>query len=347
MKKIEEIDKNLAIKKIDSAELLTFYDVCSDLFYMNGMTHDTMFRRMPESVAKAVSEGVYTLHTNTAGGSISFQTNSTRVAIKASMDSIVKLPHMPTTGVCGFDLYINNDYFGTFVPPIDIEDGYESMLTLPDGDMKNITINFPLYNNVSNLYVGLDKEAQCSSFNPYKKVLPVVYYGSSITQGGCASRPGMCYQSIIARKFGYAGINLGFSGSAKGEYEMARYLSELEMSVLVYAYDHNAPNAEYLKATHEPFFKIIREKNPNLPIIMMSQHDNVVFDRDLKRRQVVLDTYNNAKSSGDKNVYFIDGTTFFPNRDCTVDGTHPTDYGFALIAERIGKLIDEIINKKQ
>lgn len=341
---IEKIDKNLEIKTINNRNELTFYDACSEKFYISGLIHDTMFRRMPEKTAKAVSESVYALHTHTAGGSVHFETTSNRIAIKCTMNEITHFPHMAATGVCGFDIYVNNEYFKTFVPPVDMTGGYESEVTLTGTEMRKITINFPLYNNVTDLYIGLENGDECKSINPYKPIKQVVFYGSSITQGGCASRPGMSYQAIISRNIGCPVLNLGFSGSGKGERVMAEYISQLEMSVFVLDYDHNAPNSEHLKNTHEPFFKIIRKSNPNLPVIMLCQHDRFMSEAE-ERRRIIFDTYTNAKNSGDNNVYFINGFDLFPNRDCTVDGCHPTDYGFSFMAEKIGGVIEEILKK--
>ncbi len=180
-----------------------------------------MFRRMPEKTAKEVSEGVYALHTNTAGGSLHFETNSSRIAIKCTMNDVTRFSHMAATGVCGFDIYVNNEYFKTFVPPGDIIGGYESEVTLTGTEMRTITINFPLYNNVTDLYIGLENSAECKSIDSYKPIKQAVFYGSSMTQGGCASRPGMSYQAIISRNIGCPVLNLGFSGSGKGERKTA------------------------------------------------------------------------------------------------------------------------------
>ena len=342
MKKIDEIDKNLAVKPIAERDGLRFFDVCSELFGLYGVTHDTEFQRLPKEVAKTVSDGVYSLHGHTAGGCVHFRTNSKRVAIRCEMAAVTNFSHMPATGTHGFDLYADGEYWGTFVPPTDMTDGYESVINFPDMSMRGLTINFPLYNGVTNLYVGLDNGSECKSFNPYRSDKPIVYYVSSITQGGCASRPGMCYQAIISRRLGIPNINLGFSGSALGETKMAEYIAGIEMCAFVFDYDYNAPNAEHLRNTHEKFFKIVREANPNLPIIMLSQHSDRISEAE-ERRRIIFDTYNNAVKNGDNNVYYIDGFTLFPNRDCTVDGCHPTDLGFWFMAEKIGDVLAKIL----
>lgn len=162
---------------------------------------------MPESVAKNVTRGVDALHTNTAGGRVRFKTDSQYIAIHAEMDGLGKMPHFALTGAIGFDLYVNNKYEKTFVPPFDIKDGFESIVEFSNKELREITINFPLYSNVNDLYIGLQNDAIVKEASPYKNTKPIVYYGSSITQGGCASRPGMAYQSILSRRFNHDFVN--------------------------------------------------------------------------------------------------------------------------------------------
>jgi hypothetical protein len=113
-------------------------------------------------------------------------------------------------------------------------------------------------------------------------------------------------------------------------------MAGLEMSVFVCDYDHNAPNPEHLEATHERFFKIVRARRPELPIVMVSKPD---FNKgDERRRAVIRRTWENALAAGDRNAYFVDGETLFGTKDrdcCTVDGCHPEDLGFYRMAENI------------
>ena len=143
-------------------------------------------------------------------------------------------------------------------------------------------------------------------------------------------------------------INLGFGGLAKGEAAMAEYIASLDMAAFVYDYDFNAPTVEHLTATHEPFFKIIREKNPTLPIIMFSRPCSFrTGEADTAARfAVVKQTYDNAKAAGDENVYILNGLDFFPEYgpECTVDGTHPNDFGYRFMAEKISATLKKILD---
>ncbi len=338
MSNISQIDKNFAVKKgfdIPDVELYTMDTEAISLhgvFYENGL-----YRRLPQQVAESVNEGVYALHTQTAGGRIRFTTDSTLVAIRAVMPDIGKMPHFALTGSAGFDMYVGNEYCHTFIPPYDITEGYEGAYHFKSKAMREITINFPLYSSVAELYLGLERGSELTAANTYRYQDPIVYYGSSITQGGCASRSGNSYESIISRRLDSDYINLGFSGSAKGEAEIAEYISELKMSAFVYDYDYNAPTAEHLEATHLPMLLKIREKNPELPIIMLARPQFTPDDESAKRLEIIRKTYHHCLEQGDKNVYLIDGESLMAlaGNDGTVDGYHPNDLGFYSMAQAV------------
>ena len=212
--------------------------------------------------------------------------------------------------------------------------------------MRSYTIHFPLYNDVDSLEIGLKRGSHVSHGAPYRPVPPVVFYGSSITQGGCASKPGNAYSNLISAALNVDHINLGFSGSALGEEPMAKYIASLPMSVFVLDYDYNAPSADYLNNTHEPFFRTIREQRPDLPILMISRCSFFEGEDARLRREVIYRTYRNAVEKGDKNVYFLDGARFFDNGNdlvYTVEGCHPNDAGFLRMAEVIGIELEKIL----
>lgn len=351
---ISKIDKNLKVETTIQEGGIRFLDVRGapfKLYGLYGAETEPVFKRMPDAVAEATSEGVAHLAQHTAGGRVRFKTNSKYVAVNAQMQRVAHFAHMPLTGSAGFDLYLNrggkSEYFKTFVPPADLADGYEAIIYFENSDEKDITINFPLYSGVKDLYIGLEETAFISEGGGYTYKTPVVYYGSSITQGGCASRPGNSYQAIISRMLDCEYLNLGFSGSAQGEDAVIDYIAQLDMSVFVFDYDHNAPDPEYLQATHERAYKRIRAKNPQLPIIIVSRPDFYQNDACIKRRNTVYSTYINAVNAGDA-VRYIDGGSLFggPFRDsCTVDSVHPNDLGFMLMAQKIGEAVGQMLRE--
>ena len=125
------------------------------------------------------------------------------------------------------------------------------------------------------------------------------------------------------------------------------YISNLDMSVFVLDYDWNAPNVEHLKATHEPFYKAVREKHKDIPIIMMSRPKYYLTDVEKERRAVVEETYNNAVKNGDNNVYYIPGNTLMDEMvkdNGTVDGVHPNDAGFLSMANVIEPVLRKALS---
>lgn len=159
MNDIDKIDKNFKVETNINKEDIRFYDVEEGVFQIHGVFKENgMFRRMPEQVAASVNPGVYALHTNTAGGRVRFVTDSSYVAIKTEYTPCRK-PHFALTGSSGFDMYSewesSNRYEGTFIPPVDVTDGYESILEFQNKQERIITINFPLYSDVKKLYIGL------------------------------------------------------------------------------------------------------------------------------------------------------------------------------------------------
>ena len=337
-KRIERIDKNFATAKPEHARTV-FHDVREAPFRVCGLTRDDRgYCRMAPETAAAVSDSVAWLNKHTAGGRVRFRTDADRVGLRASMRDVTAMPHFALTGSAGFDLYADGVYRGTFVPPMDLKDGYQAEVQLAPGGMREITVHFPLYSGVTRLELGLPEGSALEPARDYEITAPVVYYGSSITQGGCASRPGNAYESILSRLLSCDHVNLGFSGSAKGETRMAEYIAGLEMSAFVLDYDHNAPTPEHLERTHEAFFRIIREARPDLPVFLLSRPQPVPNEEELLRRDIVRRTWETAVRSGDRNVYFLDGTAMlraFGGDSGTVDGCHPNDLGFYCMAQAL------------
>lgn len=359
--RIEEIDKNFAATPFARKDV-RFYDVRQTPFRIYGLynpVEEPIFRRMPQTVAEAVSPGVSRLSMHTAGGRVRFKTNSSFIAIHADMPPVGIMNHMPRTGQASFAIYINKNghstYYRTFVPDSNklmegkgIKDIVE-FVDIPKGEMHDVTMYFPLYAGVNNLYIGLQEEALLLPGDTYNREKPVVFYGSSITQGGCASHSGNSYQGFLSRRFDFDFINLGFSGGGKAEDDMIDYVAGLDMSMFVYDYDYNAPDLEHLKKTHDKMFRAIRAKHPDIPVIFMSAPD---FDRNRgarqPRRALIFENYARASAEGDKNVYYVDGERLFGGdcRDgCTVDGSHPNDLGFYRMADAVGATMELIFTR--
>ncbi|MBE7042614.1 MAG: hypothetical protein E7399_03865 [Ruminococcaceae bacterium] len=359
--KLEELDVNVKCEQFQRDDC-KLYSVREQPFSIHGLyqplTQGT-FRRMPLEVANQCNPSVKGLHTMTSGGRVRFQTDSEYIVLKAIYPSLFLVDCMPLTGSSGFDIYVDGVFYRKFgipvvysedgTPSYDIDGGYEAIAQFPDRKMRDIIINFPLYNEVSDVYLGLQESAKLEKGKDYTYQTPIVFYGSSITTGGFASRPGNSYPAILSRELDSEFINLGFPGGAKGDLEIAKYITTLPMSVLVYDYDANAPNAEFLKETHEKMFLAIREKRPELPIVMLSYPGLVYAKKDIEdRKAVIRATYENAKARGDRNVYFIDGQEILSANERDVfftDGNHPNDYGFLCMAKALYPLLKELLEQ--
>ncbi len=344
MSDISKIDKNFVIKTSIEKEGIKFYDCDNAPFLVHGIFREgEKYVRLPHEVAATVNDGVKEFCSHTVGGRVRFVTDSKYVAINAVMGNICRMSHMALTGFAGFDIYADDVYVGTYMPPYDVKDGYESIKEFPNAKKRVITINFPCFSEVKNLYIGLDSQACLEPAPQYKISKPVVFYGSSITHGGCVSRPGNTYEAAVSRRFGMDYVNLGFSGSARAEETITNYIKKLDMSLFVYDYDHNAPSPEYLAQTHEKMFLAIREVQPELPVIIMSRPRYIQNEDTIRRLEIIKTTYKNAIARGDKNVYMINGRELMGivMENGTVDDCHPNDSGFWNMAKRLGDEIED------
>jgi hypothetical protein len=214
--------------------------------------------------------------------------------------------------------------------------------------MREILIHMPLYSGVISLEIGVEPGSELLPGDEYRYTNPVLYYGSSITQGACASRPGNCYQNMISRKLDCDHVNLGFSSGALAEEIMIDYMATLPMSIFVMDYDHNAPTPEYLEETHYKMYRRFRDARPDVPIVMATMPKVVPSEDSQRRRKIIYTTYEKAKAEGDQNVYLVDGTemmTLLGDDGGLVDNCHPNDIGFLCMARAFGKVIGEILEK--
>jgi lysophospholipase L1-like esterase len=217
----------------------------------------------------------------------------------------------------------------------------------------SFTINFPLYNGVRALQIGIENSADIKASDPFKRSGKFVIYGTSITQGGCVCRPGMAYSNILSRKLDVQFVNLGFSGNGRGEPALAHLINQIsDKSFIILDYEANA--SETIVNTLGPFVDILRAKNPDTPILIMSKiryaRANVgtsgyklwMDNRDFQKNLV-----DERRKSGDMHIYFLDGSKVLGDDyyECTVDGVHPSDLGSFRIANALLSAIEEILKQ--
>ena len=339
---IDSIDKNFKIDTNIEAEGLCWYEASKAPFGLHGITCDEDgYRRMDSDVAKEVSDGVFALHRHTSGGRVTFETESDYIAIHAVCDKC-RPSTMPLTAYIGFDLYLDKpdglEFTNVFVPPGDTKGEYEGIYYFREPGPHKVLIHFPLYSSVRSFYIGLRENAVVRAYSPYVAAEPVVFYGSSITQGGCVSRPGNSFPAIFSRLSGRDFCCFGFSGSAHGEARMAEYLASLPMSMFVMDYDHNdCDNLPQLAERHEAFYKIVRKAHSDIPIVIMSAPyaaRTFFQSHPARSKAIIRQTYRNAKKTGEW-VSFIDGEHIFgKDKDAALtDRIHPNDFGHLQMAK--------------
>lgn len=353
---ITKIDKNFA--NTFSYEGMKVYDVNDEPFRLYGLCRadgETDYKRLPADFAQNLGNpSVAVMYNRTTGIRVRFKTDSNRIVLKCVQKEQVNIPHIAVTCSSCFDLYADGQYCNVFRPGIDANGKYSDDKSMDGGyqsgyvfkgerKLRELLIHFPLYNSVEEVYIALEEDAQVLPPEEYKHTGPVVFYGSSITQGACASHPGNCYVNILSRRRGFDFVNLGFSGGCFGEIEFAGYIPKLKPSVLVMDYDHNSPLAQ-LTERHEAFFLEFRKHCPDTPVVFITAADRTLGTQ--ARRNVIYKTYENAVAAGDGNVYYIDGSEIYqePGVDaCTVDNAHPNDLGFWFMANRIEKTLADIL----
>ena len=357
MKKFYEYDGNMVLNFTDVAadkEDVVFHNIRQKPFDVYGFydyKNTEIFQRLPDDIAESTNKGVVNAHKEAAGGRVRFTTDSQYVAIKAGFEIVGSNSRTPQLAIAGFDLYIDTPnesrFYRPLIPPYDVSDGYETYVGFPDRSERHITINFPYHTVVRNLYIGLQEDASLSGGMKYQNEKPVIFYGSSITHGSCASRPGMIYENVLSRRLNMNYTNLGFGGSACGEETIAKYMAGLDMSVFVCDYDWNAQSEQVLIETHKRMYEIIRKENPDIPYLIISKPDFAYRRYDASvRRKVIFDTYDYAIKNGDKNVYYIDGSSMFRGRDwdnCFIDTVHPNDVGFLKMADCIEPILSSVL----
>ncbi|MBE7034065.1 MAG: hypothetical protein E7406_07565 [Ruminococcaceae bacterium] len=347
----DNIDKNLVIENTSFDENMKVHDVTKEPFkiYGNSKSAKNIFARMNENAAEKVSVGVKNRGARSSGVRIRFKTDSKRFGIRADLSTTFHAGSLTSISALGFDIYSGNKFIKSVFPDdpaVKPSVVYEQVVDL-EGDMSDITVYLPYNAVVNSLFFALDKGATVLPAENYRDLAPIVFYGSSITHGFCVSRPGITFTAKIGRNLNMDYRNLGFSGAARGEEAMAEYIASLNKSVIVCEYDHNEPSAEELSKRHLPFYKKIRETDKNTPILFLSRPDERDANEAHKRMKVVEATYKYALENGDKNVYFIDGLTLFPDDiryDCTVDAVHPNDLGAHMIAEKLTEKLWKILS---
>jgi lysophospholipase L1-like esterase len=312
--------------------------------------------RFPLRLKDTLPKAVWSLANSPSGGRIRFRTDSNKIALRLEYPSPPNMANMHAFGQTGVDLYLDGNYWATMVADKDSKPGVVAekvvfQLEKAARAEREVTLYLPLYKPVKVAGIGVEKAAKLSRAKSFAMAKPVVYYGTSITQGGCASRSGMSYQAILERMLNADFVNLGFSGNGKGEAEVARAVAEIDASVFVLDFALNNATAESVKQVYDPFITILREKHPDTPILAMSPiympRERLVSENreaELMRRHI-REVVSRRVAGGDAKLQLVEGTDLLgpDTLDAFVDGVHPNDLGFQWMAKALAPRLAKVL----
>ncbi len=312
------------------------------------------YDRLPAKADGVVREPVWNLSKDSAGICVRFVTDATEISARWTLrKEKLAMPHMAASGVSGVDLYVRHEgkwlWLGAARPESSLTNEHR-LTTGMTPQPRECLLYLPLYNGVEKVEIGVPTEAKCE-LPPSRpeKMKPIVFYGTSIVQGGCASRPGMAYPAILGRRLDRTTINLGFSGSALCEPEVATLLAELDPAVYVL---DPLPNMKP-DSVHErmsAFLAKLREAHPKTPIVLVEHIEvgdaQVVPSRRsyAKSNAALREIFEQRVKAGDRKLFYIRGDKLLgDDGQGTVDRVHPSDLGFMRMADVIEPVLKRAV----
>lgn len=315
------------------------------------------FDRLPAKAEGVARPPVWNLSRDSAGIAVRLVTDSPEIHARWTVNKKDRLamPHMPATGVSGLDLYARDPqgkWRWVAVGQPTEQTNTKLLVKGLDPGEREYMLYLPLYNGVTSVEVGVPTDRTVRPAAPRKPeyARPIVFYGTSITHGGCASRPGMCHPAIVGRKLDRPVINLGFSGNGTMDQSISDLLVEIDAAVYVIDCLPNMAAAAVTQKT-APLVKTIRKARPNTPILLVEDrtYTNSTFlksqrERNETSRAALKAEYAKLKGEGISGLYYLEGAPQLGDDDeGTVDGSHPTDLGFMRMAEVFGPAISAAI----
>ena len=330
------------------------------------------YDRLPSNVTIKVNSGVRGMKNHSAGMQFRFRTDSDFLVIRHTpLNGWHAMPHMTEVGTSGWDVYRRDRASGKWCF---VTSNHRASADKgnPNARVKRINwkagdeciINLPLYNGVKEFSLGIAPGAKIKAPGPRRSGVnkPVVFYGTSITHGGCASRPGLAFPSIVGRDLDVPIVNLGFSGSGRMELEMSEHLAAIDASCYVLdclwnmssvrdtpdcadIKDRKAP-IPVVRARYEPFIRNLRAKRPGVPIVMAEMCD--VYCKGPNPMDVFIKKlYDKLIAEGWKNLVYLPKKNMYTgDMEGTVDGCHPNDWGMMSMAKAFDVAVAEALGMK-
>lgn len=318
---------------------------------------DARYERLPSSLQGISRDPVWYLGRNSAGLFIRFRSNSTAIYARWESTFNNSMTHMTDTGTKGLDLYamVDGEWRHVCSAQPQGKTSERRIIGYMDPVEREYMLYLSLYDGVSSLQIGVDEGAFISqpAVDSPSRSRPIVMYGTSILQGGCANRPGMAHTNIISRRLDREVINLGFSGNALLDMEIAGLMASVEdpgLFVLDYA-----PNAyaDMIDEKGEEFFRVIRDAHPDVPVIFIedvifphSAFDNKIREEVLQKNKAQKRLFTRLKKSGEKKIYYIGAEGMIgDDGEATVDGIHFTDLGMMRYVDHVLPVIRKALKR--
>lgn len=319
------------------------------------METERYYDRLPSKAKELVREPVWNLSHHSAGISASFITDSKTMHIRYEvLNENLSMFHMPATGVSGIDLYAE-DHLGrerwVQVTHPDKKIIEAELVKNLDGLKRKYTLYLPLYNGVESLSIGVPENTELIPVAP-RTSKPLVFYGTSILHGACASRPGMAFTNILRRRLNIPVINLGFSGNGRMEPELADLLSELDAQVFILDCVPNM-STEMIQERVAPFVRKLNYVRQQAKILLTEGRvfANAQFDPGMaqghqRSREALHQSFQTLKPLMKDNLYYLQATDLIgDDGDGTTDGSHPNDLGMVRYADAYEPVLREILGK--
>lgn len=322
----------------------------------------TRYSRLPASLQEVSREPVWRLGQNSAGEYIRFRTDSPTLWVRWESQTAHVMNHMSPTGSRGLDLYVLTGGKWRFVrsarPELKAPETTRKVLSEMEPEMREYMLYLSLYDGVTSLEIGTEEghPALPGALPSPRAGQPVVMYGTSITQGGCVSRPGMCYTSIMSRELDREFINLGFSGNALLDPEIAELMASVpDPALYVLACVENA-TPEQIAERGESFFRTLRRAHPTVPVVFVQavRYAHSALDgKEAARMEAKMEAwqalYDRLRKAGEKRIYFADpgGSEAFSDAEQSVDGCHLTDLGTMRFSEELLPILKKALRRSR
>jgi len=334
---------------------LAWYDVCDWGVEGKGWADaERPFDRLPAKAKGVVRNAVWNLSRHSAGMCARFRSDATVIRTRYTLLSErLDMSHMPATGVSGLDLYARDDqgrwrWLAVARPATAPEVEVELASGIAPG-RREYMIYLPLYNGIESLEIGVSPDAAFEPIAP-RTEKPIVYYGTSITHGACASRPGMAFTSILGRRLDRPMINLGFSGNGRMDPEVGALLAELDAAV--YCIDC-LPNMEgpLVAERAEPLVRQLRTARPDTPIVLIEDrtYTNAQFlparrERHTASRAALKEAHRRLIAAGVEGLVYVEGEHLLgDDGEAATDGSHPSDLGMMRMADALEPVLRPLL----